>query len=203
MRSAVTLIGLLAVLAPRAVLAADGENDTEAGAAAVAETTARVDTPRVALGAGGHVAFGTTPSTALGIRVSVELANRIWSLGLEGRYELALQSTLTSDGVATRTTLAGLSFVPCLRSSRAWACGVLLASRVTSEGGEAGSDPKLLLGAGIRFTMHLALPLDSALRITGELLTHPIRYELFAHGHRVYGSSILSAMIGPTIVHAF
>ena len=46
-----------------------------------------VDPRRVALGAGGHVAFGTAPAIALGTRVSAEIATRGWSVGVEGRYD--------------------------------------------------------------------------------------------------------------------
>ena len=195
-RSLTILSALAIVLAPTSALAGDGEPD-------VAESAAPpIDSPRVAVGAGGHVAFGTTPSPAVGARVSGELATRVWSVGLEGRYESSVRSTRTSAGVATPTTLAGVSLVPCLRATRAWACGVVLASHVSSEGEEV-SAARLLLSAGVRFVMHVSLPFDSALRITGELLAQPMGYELVANGHRVFRSSILSTMLGPSLVHAF
>jgi hypothetical protein len=198
-RPGVNLVAALAiVLAPASAMAADGETESSE----VADVAPRPDVARFALGAGAHVAFGTMPATALGARVSAELATRQWSLGIEGRYEYAIEGTRTLVGTAAPTTLAGLSFVPCLRAPRAWACGVVLGGRVTKEGADPG-DARFLFGAGVRFAMHLALPLDSALRFTGELLAHPFDYELFANGHRVFRSSILSMMFGPTLVHAF
>jgi len=175
---------------------------SSAFAAPPEDTDGAADEPHLALGAGSHVAFGPTPAIALGAHVSAELVTRVWSLGLEGRYDLSTSDVRTLQGQAVRTKLAGGSFVPCLRARGLWACGVVLASRVTSDGAEA-INARFFLGIGARFELHLALPSDFALRLCGELLTHPFAYELVANGHRVFRSSILSTMIGPSLVHAF
>lgn len=164
------------------------------------------DDPHLAVGAGGHVAFGSAPAVAVGARVSVEVATGRWSLGLEGRYDLPAGAHTTQGGTA-RTSLAGASFVPCIRAKGTWACGVVLASRVKIDGTDpnaaTASDAWFFLGIGARLEMHLSLPLDFALRIGGEILGHPIPYELVANGHRVFKSSVVSTMIGPTLVRAF
>jgi hypothetical protein len=165
-------------------------------------TDALQDDPHFALGAGGHVSFGTAPSTVLGTRVSVELATRGWSLGVEGRYDLAASRAGTAQREGARTMLVGGSFVPCLRARGAWACGVVLASRLTADSAGA-SNAWLFVGLGARFESHFPIPFDFALRIVAELLAHPIPYELEANGHRVWRSSVLSTLIGPTLVHAF
>jgi hypothetical protein len=153
------------------------------------------DDPHVALGAGGHVAFGIAPAVALGTRVAAEITTRGWSLGVEGRYDAPASRTV-------RTSLVGGSFVPCMRTRGAWACGVVLASRVTLESANA-SDAWLFVGLGARFETHFPLPFDFALRLTGEILGHPIPHELEAQGHRVFKSSVVSMLVGPTLVHAF
>ena len=164
------------------------------------------DVPRFAVGAGGHVAFGTAPGVAVGARVSAEVATGRWSLGLEGRYDLPASAHTTQGGTA-RTSLSGASFVPCIRAKGTWACGVVLASRVKIDGTDASgvtaSDAWLFVGIGARLEMHLSLPGDFALRVGGEILGHPIPYELVANGHRVFKSSVVSTTIGPTLVRAF
>jgi hypothetical protein len=164
------------------------------------------DDPHLALGAGGHVAFGTAPAVAVGARVSAEVATGRWSLGIEGRYDLPAGAHTTQGGTA-RASLAGGSFIPCIRAKGTWACGVVMASRVTVDGSDANgataSDSWLFLGIGARFEMHLSLPANFALRIGGEILGHPIPYELTASGHRIFKSSVVSTMIGPSLVRAF
>lgn len=167
---------------------------------------AAADTRHLAVGAGGHVAFGTAPAVAVGVRVSAEVATGRWSLGIEGRYDLPASAHTTQGGTA-RTTLAGGSFVPCIRAKGTWACGVVMASHVSIDGSDANgvtaSDSWILLGIGARLAMHLSLPSNFALRIGGEVLGHPIRYELAAGGHRIFKSSVVSAFIGPSLVRAF
>lgn len=153
------------------------------------------DDPHVALGAGGHFAIGIAPAVALGTRVSAEVATRAWSLGLEGRYDAPASRDV-------RTGLIGVSFVPCLRTRGAWACGVVLASRATVDSANA-ADAWLFIGIGARFEKHISLPFDFALRLTGEVLGHPLPYELAPQGHRVFRSSVVSILLGPTLVHAF
>ncbi len=152
------------------------------------------DYPHLALGAGGHVTFGTAPAVAIGTRVSAEVATRGWSLGIEGRYDAPASLTLG-------TSLVGGSFVPCLRTRGAWACVVMLASRITVEQPDA-TDERLFVGIGGRFEQHFPLPFDFALRLVGEVLMHPIRYDLVVQGHAVK-SSVVSALFGPSLVHAF
>jgi hypothetical protein len=167
---------------------------------------AMADIPHFAVGAGGHVAFGTAPAVAVGARVSAEVATGRWSLGLEGRFDLPASARTTEGGTA-RTSLAGASFVPCIRAKGTWACGVVLASRVKIDGrdasGASATDAWLFLGIGARLEMHLSLPLNFALRIGAEILGHPVPFELVANGHRVFKSSVVSTTLGPTLVRAF
>jgi hypothetical protein len=160
----------------------------------------------VALGAGGHVAFGAAPAVSIGARVSAEVATGRWSLGLEARYDL-FAGAHTTPGASVRSTLAGGAFVPCMRARGTWACGVVLVSRVASEGAEADApvvrDVSLLVGLGGRLAMHVPLPLNFALRIAAEVLAHPVPYELTANGHRLFRSSVVSTSIGPALVRAF
>lgn len=164
------------------------------------------DDAHLAVGAGGHVAFGTAPAVAVGARVSAEVATGRWSLGIEGRYDLPAGAR-TTQGATARTSLAGGSFVPCIRAKGTWACGVVMVSHVTIDGSDANgvtaSDAWFFLGIGARLAMHLSLPGNFALRIGGEILGHPIRYELMATGHRIFKSSVVSTMIGPSLVRAF
>jgi hypothetical protein len=164
------------------------------------------DVRHVALGAGGHLAFGTAPAVAVGARVSAEVATGRWSLGIEGRYDLPA-STHTTQGGTARTTLAGGSFVPCIRARGTWACGVVLVSHVGIDGSDANgvtaSDSWIFLGIGARLAMHLSLPSNFALRIGGEVLGHPVRYTLTAGGHQIFKSSVVSVIIGPSLVRAF
>ena len=153
------------------------------------------DDPHIALGAGGHFAIGIAPAVALGTRVSAEVTTHAWSLGVEGRYDAPASRDV-------RASLIGASFVPCLRTRAAWACAVVLASRVTLDSANA-ADAWLFVGIGARFEKHFSLPFDFALRLTGEVLAHPLRYELAPRGQRMFTSSVISILFGPTLVHAF
>jgi type IV secretory pathway VirB10-like protein len=170
------------------------------------QVEAMADIPHFAVGAGAHVAFGSAPAVALGARVSAEIATGRWSLGLEGRYDLPA-SAQTSEGGTARTSLAGASFVPCIRAKGTWACGVVLASRVKIDGrdasGATASDAEEQPRIGARLEMHLSLPLNFALRIGAEALAHPVAFQLVANGHRVFKSSVVSTTLGPTLVRAF
>lgn len=165
-----------------------------------------LDTPHVAFGAGGHVAFGTAPAVAVGFRVSGEVATGRWSLGVEGRYDLPSGKDNVL-GAHVSSTLVGVSFVPCLRAKGTWACGVVLLSRLGVEGTEPGGptvrDARFFLGLGGRLEEHFAMPLNFALRIGGELLTHPFPIEVGPSDRRLFKSSVVSATIGPTLVRAF
>jgi hypothetical protein len=190
------VVAALVALLPSYALAAE---DAEPAAVAEVETTRD---PHLALGAGGHVAFGTAPEAAVGTRISAEVVTKAWSLGLEGRFDLPASRAITAQREAARTTLVGASFVPCVRARGAWACGVVLGSRMTIDAAGA-SNAWLFVGLGARFESHFPLPFDFALRLTVEVLAHPLRYTLEAHGHRVFRSSVLSTLFGPTLVHAF
>lgn len=190
---------------------AAGTNDGAAAAggaraAASEPAPAMVDVYRVAVGAGGLVTFGSAPAVAVGVRGSAELATGRWSLGVEGRYDLP-SSGHTTQGANVRTSLAGGSFVPCVRARALWACAVVLAAHLSAEGAEGAmppvSDSGFFLGVGGRLVMHAALPADFALRVGGELLAHPIAIELSSGDHRLYKSSVVSISIGPTLVRAF
>jgi hypothetical protein len=178
----------------------------DAGAPPEPEPAAPGD-PHLALGAGGHVAFGTAPAVSLGLRLSAEIATGGWSLGLEGRYDLPA-SAHTTQGATARSSLAGAAFVPCVRAQGTWACAVVLVARVeSSAGGQANApvvrDEALFLGVGGRLAIHAPLPLDFALRITAEVLGHPVPYELKANDRRIFKSSVVSTLIGPALVRAF
>lgn len=180
------------------LLAAEPPNEPAAASAPAPPdevTAAAVDDLHVALGAGGHFALGIAPAVALGTRLTAEVATKGWSLGIEGRYDAPASTNV-------RTSLVGGSFVPCLRSKGSWACAVVLASRVTVDSASA-SDARFFVGIGARLEMHFSLPFNFALRLCGEVLAHPIPYELTAEGHRVLKSSVVSALFGPMLVHAF
>jgi hypothetical protein len=184
-RSCAILVSALVLVSPSAFAAEPPD-----------ESPGTTDDPHVALGAGGHVALGIAPAVALGTRVSAEIITRGWSLGVEGRYDAP------ASWRAVRASLVGGSFVPCMRTRAAWACGVVLASRVTLDSASA-SDAWLLVGVGARFERHFVLPFDFALRLTGEVLGHPVPHELAQSGHRSFKSSAVSILFGPTLVHAF
>ncbi len=194
MRRAMILVSAAIVLLSSTAFGAEPSEGSE-GSEASEASPAATDYPHVALGAGGHFAIGIAPAVALGTRVSAEIATRAWSLGLEGRYDAPASR-------AVRASLIGASFVPCLRTRGAWACGVMLASRVTVDTANA-ADAWLFVGIGARFEKHISLPFDFALRLTGEVLGHPIPHELAPQGHRVFRSSVISILVGPTLVHAF
>ncbi len=154
-----------------------------------------------------HLAFGSGPAAAVSLRLSTEVATGRWSFGVEGRYDLPASARTPENGTA-RTSLTGGAFVPCLRARGTWACAVVMASRL--EGSASRSDLGTLrdaaffMGLGGRLAIHLALPLNFALRINGEILAHPLSFELVAlDGRRLYRSSAVSATVGPTIVRAF
>lgn len=162
--------------------------------------------PRLALGAGGHVTFGAGPAVSVGTRILAELGNTRWSMGIEGRYD-APASGHTAQGANARASLIGGSFVPCIRAQGTWACAVVLVSRVEASASDATTatvrDSFLFLGIGGRLQMHFGLPLGFALRIGGELLAHPIPYELNGNNHRLFKSFAVSATLGPSLVRAF
>jgi hypothetical protein len=163
------------------------------------------DPARFALAAGGHVAFGIAPAPALGFRVSGEIATRRFAVGLEGRLDLPASSE-SSEGGRSRTSLAGAALVPCVRVPLAWACGVLLASRVDAEAISVTaprSDAFLFFGAGARLVTAIPLPEGFNLRIGGDALVHPVPFELTLNGRRIYRSSVVSAIAGVAVARIF
>jgi hypothetical protein len=163
------------------------------------------DPPRFVLGAGAHVAFGIAPAAAIGFRISTEIATRRYAVALEGRFDLPSSSD-TAEGGRIRTSLAGGAIVPCVRIPLAWACGVVLVARVAAEAVEVTtprSDGFLFLGAGARLVTHLPLPQDFSLRIGGDVLAHPVPFELTVNGRSVHRSSAVSALAGVALAHNF
>ena len=163
------------------------------------------DPARFALGVGGHLAFGVAPAPALGFRISGELATQRLSIGLEGRFDLAA-SAESSEGGRARTSLAGAALVPCLRVPLAWVCAVALVSRVEAEAVGVSAprgDAFLFLGGGGRLVTAIPLPQDFSLRIGGDVLAHPVPFELTLNGQRVYRSSAVSAIAGLAVVRIF
>lgn len=163
------------------------------------------DPPRFVLGAGAHVAFGIAPAAAIGFRISTEIATRRYGVALEGRFDLPAGSD-TAEGGRIRTSLAGGAIVPCVRIPLAWACGVVLVARVAAEAVEVTtprSDGFLFLGAGARLVSSLPLPQDFSLRIGGDVLAHPVPFELTLNGRSVHRSSAVSALAGVALAHNF
>jgi hypothetical protein len=163
------------------------------------------DPPRFVLGAGAHVAFGIAPAAAIGFRISTELATRRYAVALEGRFDLPASSD-TAEGGRIRTSLAGGAIVPCVRIPLVWACGVVLVARVAAEAVEVTtprSDGFLFLGAGARLVGSLPLPQDFSLRIGGDVLAHPVPFELTVNGRSVHRSSAVSALAGVALAHNF
>ena len=152
------------------------------------------------------MAFGSAPAVALGLDASIEMATQRWSLGIEGRYDFNA-GTQTSRGAGVRSTLAGAAAVPCLRTRALWLCAVVLVSRVATEGSDEGGptlrDASLFLGLGVRPAVHVGLPLNFALRIGGEVLVHPIPYQLSSNDRRLFKSQPVSTTLGPMLVRAF
>ena len=186
--------------------AAAGQGTAKPAASPSAPAREPPDDPHLVLGAGGHVAFGSAPAVALGLDASIEMATQRWSLGIEGRYDFNA-GTQTSRGAGVRSTLAGAAAVPCLRTRALWLCAVVLVSRVATEGSDEGGptfrDASLFLGLGVRPAVHVGLPLNFALRIGGEVLVHPIPYELSSNDRRLFKSEPVSMTLGPTLVRAF
>lgn len=163
------------------------------------------DPPRFVLGAGGHVAFGIAPAAAIGFRISTEIATRRYAVALEGRFDLPASSD-TAEGGRIRTSLAGGAIVPCVRIPLAWACGVVLVARVAAEAVEVTaprSDGFLFLGAGARLFGSVPLPQDFGIRIGGDVLAHPVPFELTVNGRSVHRSSAVSALAGIALAHNF
>ncbi|MEA2753384.1 MAG: hypothetical protein QOI41_7527 [Myxococcales bacterium] len=163
------------------------------------------DPARFVLGAGVHVAFGIAPAAAVGFRISTEVATRRYAIALEGRFDLPSSSD-TAEGGRVRTSLAGGAIVPCVRVPLAWACGVLLVARVAAESVDVTSprsDGFLFLGAGARLVTAIPLPESFSLRIGGDVLAHPVPFELTVNGRSVHRSSTVSALAGIALAHNF
>jgi hypothetical protein len=163
------------------------------------------DAPRFAVGAGGHVAFGIAPAPAIGLRVSAELMTKRWSVGLEGRFDLA-SSAASSEGGSSQTSLAGGAIVPCVRVPLVWACGVALVSRVEAEAVGVSlprTDAFVFVGAGARLVAAVDLGQDFMLRVGGDLLAHPAPFELTVNGRSVYRSSPVSGLAGLAVARIF
>ena len=167
---------------------------------------APADVPRFVAGAGGHVAFGTAPAVSTGLRISVEAATVRWSLAVEGRYDFPA-SALALQGATARTSLAGASLIPCLRTRSTWGCAVVLLSRIEGDAARAREgnvhDTAFFLGLGVRVAAHVALPHQFALRFMAEVLLHPFGFELRGREQELYRSSPASMTLGPALVGAF
>jgi hypothetical protein len=65
------------------------------------------------------------------------------------------------------------------------------------------SDGFLFLGVGGRLVTAIPLPEDFTLRVGGDVLAHPLPFELTVNGRRVYGSSTVSALASVGLAHIF
>jgi hypothetical protein len=160
---------------------------------------------RFALGAGAHGAFGGAPSVAFGVRLSTELATRRFAFGVEGRLDLPA-SAESGEGGRVRASFAGGAFVPCLRVTRIWACGLLLLGRASVEAYEISaprSDSIFYWGAGARLAYQVAFVESYALRLTGDLLAHPSAFDLTVNGRSVFRSSAVSGALGVGLMRIF
>ncbi len=156
------------------------------------------DPLRLSFAIATHIAFGIAPAPSLGIRLSAEVRTTRLSLGLEGRLDLPA-SAETAEGGRSRTSLSGGTLVPCVRVPLAWACGVLLVARVDAEAVDVTSPRSegfLFLGAGGRLVTAFPLGQDFSLRLGGDILAHPLPFELTVNGRRIYRSSTVSALAG-------
>lgn len=152
-----------------------------------------------------HAAFGIAPAPSLGFRLAAEIGTRRLSLGLEGRLDLPA-SAETAEGGRSRTSLSGATLVPCVRLPFAWACGVLLVARVDAEAVDVTSPRSegfLFLGAGARLVTAIPLAQDFSLRLGGDVLAHPLPFELTVNGRRIYRSSTISALAGLGVAWIF
>jgi hypothetical protein len=163
------------------------------------------DPLRLSFALATHAAFGIAPAPSVGFRLSAEITTKRLSLGLEGRLDLPA-STETAEGGRSRTSLSGATLVPCVRVPLAWACGVMLVSRVDAEAVDVTSPRSegfLFLGAGGRLVTAIPLAQDLSLRIGGDVLAHPLPFELTVNGRRIYRSSTVSALAGVGVAWIF
>ena len=163
------------------------------------------DPLRLSFAVATHLAFGIAPAPSLGVRLSAEISTKRLSLGLEGRLDLPA-SAETAEGGRSRTSLSGATLVPCVRVPLAWACGVLLVARVDAEAVDVTSPRSegfLFLGAGGRLVSAIPLGQDFSLRIGGDVLGHPLPFELTVNGRRIYRSSTVSALAGLGVAWIF
>ena len=65
------------------------------------------------------------------------------------------------------------------------------------------SDGFLFLGAGARLMTAIGLSEDFSLRIGGDVLAHPIPFELTVNGRSIYRSSTVSALAGLGLARIF
>ena len=163
------------------------------------------DPLRLSFALATHITFGIAPAPSLGLRLSAEIRTTRLSLGLEGRLDLPA-SAETAEGGRSRTSLSGGTLVPCVRVPLAWACGVLLVARVDAEAVDVTSPRSegfLFLGAGGRLVTAIPLGQDFSLRLGGDILAHPLPFELTVNGRRIYRSSTVSALAGLGIAWIF
>jgi hypothetical protein len=143
------------------------------------------------LDAGVAGAIGVMPAVALGPRIGGALRRRAWSLGIEGRYLLAFDST--RDGKSVSSTLLEGMGLGCIHVGMPFACVAGSIGRVAVSGNVAqpNHDAALVARLGPRLGVELAVTPEIAVLAQADVAFNLGRQSIQIDSQGVWKSSLV------------
>jgi hypothetical protein len=154
---------------------------------------------------GGHVAFGAAPDLAFGITTGFALRWPLFQLGLEGRVDAEARGPGPNGG-AVKSSIIGVSVVPCLQSDPLFVCAIGTFGALRGAGAGVGVPRKettFYSAAGARLGVELPIAGPLRLRARGDLLATITRTTLYVEDAEAWTTPTLQGFFGLDLAGVF
>ncbi|HEY3499384.1 MAG TPA: hypothetical protein VGK73_32065, partial [Polyangiaceae bacterium] len=158
----------------------------------------RPRTLRWGIGALIHAAIGAEPEPAAGLTLLVRARNAWWSVGLEGRFERALDRELSSGGSVATSLLAAVAS-PCAHWEWFAGCGVALAGSLRADSNDVPnqrSDAGVYAAVGGRVAFEARVSPNVAVVGRLDALVRLTPTEVVRDGAAIWSAPPASAALG-------
>jgi hypothetical protein len=154
---------------------------------------------------GGHVAFGAAPDLAFGVTTGFALRWPLFQLGLEGRVDAEARGPGPNGG-AVKSSIIGLSIVPCLQTDPLFVCALGTFGALRGAGAGVGVPRKettFYSAAGARIGVEIPLAGPLKLRPRADLLATITRTTLFVEDAEAWTTPALQGFFGLDLAGVF
>ncbi|MGZ3454115.1 MAG: hypothetical protein ACXVEF_31195 [Polyangiales bacterium] len=154
---------------------------------------------------GGHAAFGAAPDLAFGLTTGFAVRIPTFQFGIEGRVDAEARGPGPNGG-EVKSSIIGLSFVPCVYQEVLFACAVGTFGALRGAGAGVGSPRKATTfysAAGVRLGVEIPLAGPIALRIHGDALSTITRTTLFVQDAEAWTTPTVHGIFGLDLAGIF